>query len=335
LIRLVRNPHFREWSRAAKPDGYPDAIEFKTGVDARSALHAVERGDADWYEGRLADLPRRELDVLFARYAGQIHSSPQAATQYYFLNTSVPPFDRLAARRALNYAIDRRAALALAGGPRFAQPTCQILPPNFPGYRPYCPYTADADARRGWTAPDLPKARRLVRRSGTEGMPVTVWGRTPGFQAHSQFLVRLLRSLGYRASLRILREDKWGAVVSDPRRHTQTGPQIFGADLPAASNFLTTPFGCRLPTSGSGPELNFSRFCDPHTRALMSRALRRQQTDPAAAGAIWAQVDRAIVDQAPAVPLLNPKATDLVSRRTGNYQRSPQWGPLLDQFWVR
>jgi len=26
LLVLVRNPHFREWSKAAQPDGYPDRI---------------------------------------------------------------------------------------------------------------------------------------------------------------------------------------------------------------------------------------------------------------------------------------------------------------------
>ena len=35
-LELVRNPYFREWSRAAKPDGYPDGIVFR----------AVDDGDA-------------------------------------------------------------------------------------------------------------------------------------------------------------------------------------------------------------------------------------------------------------------------------------------------
>jgi len=35
------------------------------------------------------------------------------------------------------------------------------------------------------------------------------------------------------------------------------------------------------------------------------------------------------------VPLFNPKLTDVVSQRVGNYQHNPQWGVLLDQLWVR
>ena len=35
-------------------------------------------------------------------------------------------------------------------------PSCQVLPPGFPGYKPYCPYTKNPGAK--WSAPDLAKA---------------------------------------------------------------------------------------------------------------------------------------------------------------------------------
>ena len=38
---------------------------------------------------------------------------------------------------------------------------------------------------------------------------------------------------------------------------------------------------------------------------------------------------------APWVFMQNELQTTLVSRRVGNYQYNPQWGPLLDQLWVR
>jgi ABC-type transport system substrate-binding protein len=60
-----------------------------------------------------------------------------------------------------------------------------------------------------------------------------------------------------------------------------------------------------------------------------------QLDDPAAAGALWAEVERAIVDQAPYVWLENRIAVEFVSERVGNYQWSPMWGSLLNQLWVR
>ena len=49
-----------------------------------------------------------------------------------------------------------------------------MLPPDFSGHQGYCPYTTGA-GDEGWHGPDMEKARRLVRESGTTNMPVTVW----------------------------------------------------------------------------------------------------------------------------------------------------------------
>ena len=96
-------------------------------------------------------------------------------TEYASLNTRLPPFTNLKARQAVNYAIDRARILQLfhfASGQ--ATVTCQMLPPDFPGHQGYCPYTTGA-GDGAWHGPDMEKARRLVRESGTTNMPVTVW----------------------------------------------------------------------------------------------------------------------------------------------------------------
>jgi YVTN family beta-propeller protein len=332
VFRFVRNPHFREWSRAAKPDGYADVIEIHLVGDAQRAVGAVERGAADYASGSaVSQLPRGDLDELFTRYVGQLHENPQPQTTYLFLNTRVAPFDRLAVRQAANYAIDRRAAVAIAGGPRFAQPTCQILPPSFPAYRPYCPYTADAGPGRPWTAPDLSKARRLIARSHTRGMRITVVG-PPELSRYANLAVHVLDDLGYRATLRVLTEDEWAAEPTAPRHNRQVGVQSWLADFPTASDFLGVIFRC---PPDKGFDLNYSEFCTPHTENLTSGALRVQTTNETRADKLWTSVDRHIVDSAAAVPLFNPKLTDVVSQRVGNYQHNPQWGVLLDQLWVR
>ena len=47
LLRLVRNPFFREWSRAAQPAGYPDRIDIRIGGTADEAIRDVVDGKAD------------------------------------------------------------------------------------------------------------------------------------------------------------------------------------------------------------------------------------------------------------------------------------------------
>jgi ABC-type transport system substrate-binding protein len=67
----------------------------------------------------------------------------------------------------------------------------------------------------------------------------------------------------------------------------------------------------------------------------MDAALRLQTSDPAAAGALWAEIDRTITDAAPWVPLAVDRQYDVVSRRIGNYEHHPQFGVLIGQAWVR
>jgi peptide/nickel transport system substrate-binding protein len=69
-------------------------------------------------------------------------------------------------------------------------------------------------------------------------------------------------------------------------------------------------------------------------RDRIERALTAQATDPEAARGLWERIDRQIVDQAPWVPLVNPKVVDVLSKRVGNYQYNP-YGVLIDQLWVR
>jgi YVTN family beta-propeller protein len=327
-LRLVRNPYFHVWSSAAKPDGYPDLITLEGVFNLSAAVKAVEQGRADYVKvsGAVAGLSPPRLGELFTRYAGQLHTSAQASTVYLWLNTRAPPFDHVDVRRAVNYAVDRHAALAFQGGPRLAAPTCQMLPPGFPGYRPYCPYTAGAGPGHAWRAPELARARRLVARSGTRGMHVTILGRTPDFVSLSRFYARLLDQLGYRTSVRIVNQERLGVVATRPG--AQTGPLIFAEDYPAPADFLGLAFSCNI-------SLNWSRFCDPRMRDLIRRTQRLPAGRQAEANALWGGVDREIVDRAAAVPLLNPKAVSLVSRRVGNVQYHPLWGDLLDQLWVR
>ena len=199
LLRFIRNPFFREWSQAAQPAGYPDRIDIRIAGTPNEVIRDVVDGKADvaWWN---RPLTRSQASTLEIRYASQLHSNPTPNVEALFLNTRVPPFDSLDARRAFNFAVDRAAATDAWGGTSLAEPTCQVLPPNIAGYSPYCPYTAGSTKRGKWTAPDLRKAKALVARSGTRGMKVTFWA-LPGAPIN-RLAVNTLRSLGYRVAVK-------------------------------------------------------------------------------------------------------------------------------------
>jgi peptide/nickel transport system substrate-binding protein len=274
-----------------------------------------------------------QLSRLDVRYASQIHSDPRWNLQALFLNTRVPPFNRPDARKAINLAVDRAAATSAWGGPNVAEPTCQLLPPNFPGYRPYCPYTAGPTKSGTWTAPDLARAKALVARSGTRGMKVTVWAwsQAKGF---NQVAVKVLRSLGYRVAVKPIGDRYWG-VVGDSRNRAQIGFTGWALGYPDPGAFLAQVFSCAAFLPGDPDNLNPGEFCDPGIDRQMRRAQAEQLSDPTRSRARWQRVDREITDAAPWVPLMVTKDVNFLSKRVGNYQYSPQMGVLIDQLWVR
>src|SRR5438552_16222576 len=169
-LKLVRNPFFKEWSKDAQPNGNPDTIIEKLNISVEGEVTQVENGQADW----MFDLPPSDrLNEMSTKYSKQVYINPLTAVLYFAFNVRVPPFNNLKARQAVNYATDRNALVKIYGGPKLAVPTCQILPPGFPGYKAYCPYTKNPGSGK-CAAPDLAKARKLTNASGTKAAVVQV-----------------------------------------------------------------------------------------------------------------------------------------------------------------
>jgi YVTN family beta-propeller protein len=316
-IEFVRNPRFKEWSHAARPDGYPDRIEVRTGVKIGDQITTVDQGTAD-FSADSFDLPRKEKARLSTLRASQVHVSPSRATQFVFLNTERRPFDDVRVRRAVNLVVDRSVGLrSRIDGVE----TCQLLPPGFVGYRKYCPFPEP---------PDIAAARRLVRASGTTGAHVSLW--SPGLppaSIHIAEVARALRTLGYRVSIRKFKgyEDYFETVMA-PGAGAQAGWNGWIADYPAPSGFITPLVEC-------GGESNLSHFCDREIDRLARRAAELATTDQQASSEQWARVDHRLTDAGAIVAFVNVVDFAFVSKRVRNFQAHPQWGVLLDQLWVR
>jgi peptide/nickel transport system substrate-binding protein len=244
-----------------------------------------------------------------------------------FLNVRRRPFDDTRVRKAVNLAVDRAHVVALTGGAESGTPACQIVPIGFPGYEPYCPYTAQPSRGGSWTAPDMDQARRLVAASGRSGERVVVW--SLGYLSNiGRYFTALLNELGFRATLRVITDDEF-PLLYEPSTRAQTGVAQWGPDYIAPTTAIQTPFTC---APADQYEDNFSKLCDGVLERRIERALAAPPADAARA---WAAADHRLSDLAPAVPLTNRRAVVLVSKRAGNVQNSVQWFTLLDQMWVR
>ena len=157
---LKRNPNYH----GSRPHAF-DEIDYETAVSVRRrAVREIDAGTSD-YAVVGGDLPNGQLASLAARY-GSGSPAARAGRQRYFvnplfgfaylaLNTSRPLFANVDLRKAVNYALDRRA---ITQGCGFScQPTDQYLQSGIPGFRDTHVYPL---------TPDLARAKRLARGHG-------------------------------------------------------------------------------------------------------------------------------------------------------------------------
>ncbi len=185
-------------------------------VDEAQAIKDVEAGRADYMT--LHDSPRSETARLAARYgpssplgrAGkqQYFLYPALANQFFVLNTTRPLFASARMRRAVNFAVNRRALAdeQSSFGPYVALPTDQYLPPGLAGFRDAHIYPLDH--------PDLARARRLA---GTQSRTATLYtGKDPGSIARARILVGNLAAIGMHVHVKTFAPDVLYKKQSNP-----------------------------------------------------------------------------------------------------------------------
>lgn len=327
-----RNPHFREWSVEAQPDGFADRFQLDFGLTADAQVNAIINDQADIM---VDQPPATRLSEIGTRFAAQAHLNPQLAIWYLPLNVNIPPFDNLKAREAVAYAVDRKAAVNFFGGSNLATPTCQVLPPDLDGYQPFCLHTAKPGAK--WSGPDIEKAKALVKESGTQGQPVTILVEDGDVARNiGAYMQSVLNEIGYAASVKSISSNIHYGYIQNSNNRVQISVTQWYGDYPAPSDFLNVLLGCGSFRKGSDSSPNISGFCDRALQDKIDKALALQNTDAVAAGALWAEIDRQAMEQVPLVPLFNPRQVTFVSKRVGNFQYSTAtnaWSYTLG--WVR
>ncbi|HEV2075211.1 MAG TPA: ABC transporter substrate-binding protein [Thermoleophilaceae bacterium] len=287
---------------AGVPAGEVARIEAEIVRDARRATEDVISGELDY----IADPPAPDqLAEVRERYGDRYDEFTTTSTYYFFLNADVPPFDDPAVRAAVNAAIDKRAIARLFGG--LMEPTCNVIPPNVPGYRPVepCPWGDPAEGG------DLQRGRRLVERAGAEGVEVKVWGNTePEPERVTEYLADVLRRIGLDAKPQLVDASVYFQTISNQKTEAQTGFANFFMDFPHPANVMTIVDGDAIQPRGNP---NLGNVDDPVVNARID-ALRRE-ADLGAVAEDWAALDAQVVGDAWLAPFGNRKLTTFVSER--------------------
>ncbi len=297
----VRNRHFQAWRFGGNvPVGNPDRVTWDIVGTSRAALRAVLTGKDDWMS--YWPIPSEKLLRLEKQYPSRVHVFTPPNVSYFFMNTRVAPFDKLAVRRAVNYAISRKWLVQLAGGSVRAHGTENILPPGYPSYGQHELYRYN-----------LRKAKRLVAQSGERGKRVTVWNHdVAGDRRYTDYLVSVLNKIGFRAHVRLEPASAYWSTLSDPSTKAQIGFANWVQDYPHPLDW----FGVLLDghQTGTARNNNYAEFDVPWLNRRIE-SLTRQPGLTLAIDKQWMHLDRRVMKLAPWAPFLNREEADFFSAR--------------------
>jgi peptide/nickel transport system substrate-binding protein len=307
---FVRNPNYVPVTGI--PKGNPDKLVGTILADDTAALQTVVTGKSD-YDFRT--IPTDRLAEVQSKYKDQLKLYTPANTYYFAMNTRTPPFDKLEARQAVNYAIDRSAIVRLFGG--LGVTTENFLPPTYPQYKKIDFYKTD-----------LAKAKQLVQQSGTAGMKVTVWGLNEApSQPTTEYVADLLNKIGWKATPKLLAHDVYFTTIGNQATKAQIMYTNWYQDYPHPLDWFDVLLnGNRITQTHNN---NYSNAKFPAADALIEK-LKKAPTSTPAINDQWAQLDHDYVVKYSAVaPYLNIEGTDFFGK---NVDLSCYYNHVLFQF---
>lgn len=267
-IVLKRNPNYH----GSRPRRLQE-IHYSLGRSPEKNVADVEAGRSDYLVDGFVP-PNVEAEAALAGRYGPASAAARNGRQRYFinprlglaylaLNTSRPLFSDVRLRKAVSYAIDRRALARhgnLGTGPFPAVPTDQYLPPAMPGASPKALFPPSGDLQR---------ARRLAPKAHGTAVLYTC---NFEFCRHQARVIKAnLGALGLAVDIK-----EFPANVMFGKASTRGEPydiitaQWF-ADWADPSTFLNVLLDQRITPRGN---LNLARFVDARFARKLERVAR-------------------------------------------------------------
>jgi hypothetical protein len=270
-------------------------------VNALSVLHNT--ADVfDWADTLPADLQARISEQASDRYSRR----PMNSTYFVFLNVTRPPFSSQLAREAVVAGLDQHTLSQIGRG--VLRPGCFLLPPGMYGH-PHgsCPGAAQPGSG------NVAAAVALVKRSGMEGARVTVWSST-GAPARGwmAYYAALLNRIGFRASLRAIRDSSYYATIGRRRLHPQTGFAELSPSLPNPAELYATLTAEAIRPANNR---NWGEIDDPYINAQVNTLAGIPAAQLSAVADFWHALEQRVASKAYVAVIGYRAFPEFVSRR--------------------
>ena len=270
------NPYYAKEAIPGIPQGSVtvDArVESNTATETEDVLNNTD----DLFDTGDSITPSL-LPQIKSTAASRYKTIPVVQNFYFFLNVTEKPFNSQLVREAVDLAIDRRVLSKLASGT--ISPGCFFLPPGMIGHpTTLCPYGINPDG-----APNLAKAKSLVKQSGDLGAAVTVYSeeRVPRTQ-FCTYYASVLNSIGLKATIKPIADALYFPTIGTLKLHPQTGFADWDEDFPNPGDFYLLLDKHSIQPTNS---LNYGQVNDPKIQnaitkldAIPSSQLSKYATD--------------------------------------------------------
>jgi peptide/nickel transport system substrate-binding protein len=319
-VTLARNPH---WVRATDRlrSALPDQIVIEMALDPSAVgqrLIAGSGGDRDAF-GLVLSPSQLASAVGNPSTKRRLVNSPGEALSYLVLNTQKAPLDDPAVRRAFQYAVDKHAfQVAVAGSPALAgPPATTMITPGIPGREVFDLYPAPPGG-------DPAKARQILAAAGYEsGLRNLTFVNTGG--AESLVLIQALTSALGLAGIQV--SLKSASSYGSLHGNYHLGLAGWFPDYPSPSAVLEPLFASYSINGGA----NVFRYASPGVDRMIAQA--QAILDPVAAGRAWAAIDRRIMTDSPAVPLIYERSSFIHGSQVGDFSFG-QFGEYPDYLKI-
>lgn len=277
-VTFRKNPDYWMKDPAGRALPYLDGVELVVVPDSSVAYLEFRKGNLDV----LSDVPTEFYGEISKNYKDRFQMRPTLVTQYYGMAVEKKPFDDVRVRRAINYAVNRKAINELVMNNVFIEGK-GVLPPGMPGYNP--------DLESYGYDPD--KARALLKEAGYEkGLSVTLqYNNNPRHKLIGEAVQAQFAEVGIKLELQ---SSELGAHYDGVRRgDVPFFRAAWSADYPDPDNFLYNLF-C---SDNFGPKGNYARYKNDDVDAWLKEA--RTISDPQRRVELYRKAEQQIVDDAP------------------------------------
>ncbi|MFK0154442.1 ABC transporter substrate-binding protein [Streptomyces sp. NPDC090493] len=323
---LVRN---KNWDAKTDPlrKQLPDKIVVNLKVNAETIDKDVLAGDAIDLGGTGVQAATQAQVLTDAGKKANTDNTYGGRLVYMAINTKVKPFDNVACRKAVEYAIDKVSVQTAEGGPIRGDVASTVLPPDIPGYA-----KADVYATTG-NKGDAAKAKEQLKACGKTAISTNISARSdrPQEVDAATAIINSLKAVGINATLKQYPSGKYFTDYAGVPKFTEQQNiglimMQWGADWPSGYGFLQQILnGAAIGASGN---TNLSQYNNKTVNDLLSKAIGTQ--DDTERNSIYTQIDKQTMDDAALVPLTYFKV--LLARPTGytNLVSSAAWSGQYD-----